>query len=184
MQRAIPIGLALSFAVACTPKDDGGYGGSGSTYYGAEDTAGTPGVDTAAGDSGTDGATTEDGWPLPEDEGGPSQRNPECGFDDFPNIGEVIYCLVEVRGGQSDILGGQLLISLYDITTDERLAFEDADALKISDFESDAACLICLDGDELSFAIVGIEDSHNYEMTWSITDRAGKRSNELELLVP
>lgn len=183
MRRLILISMALALTAGCTPKEEDGYGGAGSASSVSGDTGTIPEGDTAE-DTGTTGGTTEDGWPNPQDEAGPSQRNPECGFDDFPGIGEVIYCTVEVKDDEGDILGGYMLISLYDTTTDERLEFKNSDELKISDFESDAACLICLDEDELSFAIQNIEDSHNYEMTWSITDKNNNLSNELEITIP
>jgi hypothetical protein len=172
MNRAWLVSLPLLLTLGCTPKDDDGFGSGGTAYTGGTiDEGDTSSEVTDTGDTGIWGD-----WPVPEDENGPSQRNPNCFFDDYPNIGEVIACEVEVWDQEGDTSGGDMELKITGGDFGETGASDTFDVGGIDD-GADAY----IEDDILYFAIQGIEDTDAYEVTWTLRDKAGNRSNELSV---
>jgi len=179
---------ALLIAVGCAPKDeDPGIGSGGTADQFPTETTDTAVEDTAdTGTAPTDDTSdtlTDDGWPEADEENGPSQRNADCFFEDFPNIGWVINCYVEIRDSQENLDGGTLELTASGGEFGKRASAE----FEVGTFDGDA-CEACIDGEqatgaEMNFAVPVQSTSDNYTLIWMVKDKQGNRSNELEVTV-
>ena len=162
--------LAVS-GLACTSQSGDDFGGGGSST-----TSGT--IDSGhGGDSGQAGGDDTGDWPSPLDEEGPSIRDVACIFDDYPNIGDVIACDMEIYDPQDDIVNGTLNLTIIGGQFDANTG---TGAFDIGDYET-SACTVCLFEGELSFAISdGINVSETYSLNWVVKDQGGNRSNEID----
>ena len=178
---------ALILTAGCSPKEEEPGIGSGGTA----DQITTDTEDSGIEDSGLDTAPpedtgedlTDDGWPEADEANGPSQRNPDCFFEDFPNIGWVINCYVEIRDSQENLDGGTLELTASGGEFGKRASAE----FEVGTFDGDA-CEACIDGEqatgaEMNFAVPVQGTSDTYELVWMVKDKQGNRSNELEVIV-
>jgi len=184
----------LLVAAGCSPKEEEpGFGSGGTVDPGTTETTDSAdsGVDTDTTGSSSDdtNSTTTDGWPNPEDEAGPSQRNPDCDFEEFPNVsatGWVISCYVEIKDSQGNIDNGELFLTVSGGDFGDKP--DEEPPIDIGTFEDSTACSVCIDGDqltqaELQFAINNAETTEVYNLSWYVMDKGGNKSNTLEVTV-
>jgi len=188
--------LLSAVLIGCTPKEDDGFG-SGGTDNNPTNTLPCDDCDTAELDTATTGTTdtettetTDNGWPEPEDNGGPSQLEPNCYFEDFPNIGWNVVCEVAVYDAEGNLYGGQLELLISGGDFGDGVSLE-GDAKKIQSLEADGACTVCMEGDDtdvdvgalITFAIPISNSSDNFDLVWTLKDKGGNESNEVEARV-
>ncbi len=157
----------LTFVLAGCSGDDAGFGGDGNPYV-------NTGTETE-----TEETDTEDpygDWPRPYDPNGPSLGSMDAWFDEFGNIGDVIYVSIDYFDPQDDLLNGKFKVWVE--SEDGKLDGDsDGDIKSTSSGSADA--WISAD-DKLEF-VISIEDEWQaYFLTVRAWDKRNNRSNDLE----
>ncbi|GEM_PF-1792998 len=157
--------------LACTGGEDG-FGSGGSRFQGTDETTET--TDTTE-DTATEGSLYPDGWPQPYDANGPSLGTFDAWFDEFGNIGDVIYVSVDYFDPQDDLVGGRFKVWIES---------EQGDVDGTADGDIKETTSSGADGwieDENLFFVISIEDEwQNYFLTIRAWDANNNRSNDLD----
>ncbi len=162
--------LTLLGVLACG-GDDGGFGNAGSRYQSTEETEETE--ETI--DTGTLESLYPEGWPDPYDMNGPSLGTFDGWFDEFGNIGDVIYVSVDYFDPQDDLVGGRFKVWIES---------EQGDVSGSADGDVKETTSSGADGwieDGNLFFVVSVEDEwQNYHLKIRAWDKNNNRSNDLE----
>jgi hypothetical protein len=160
--------LTLLGLLACT-GDENGFGNS--TYEAPDDT--NDSKDTE--DTGEVDSLYPDGWPDPYDANGPSLGTFDAWFDEFGNIGDVIYVSVDYFDPQDDLLDGRFKVWIESEQGD-------VDGSADGDIKETTAAGAegWLEDTNLVFVISVEDEWQNYHLKIRAWDKNNNRSNDVE----
>ncbi len=158
----------LTIALSGCSGDDVGFGGSGNRYENTDTDDSEP----------TETEDTENpygDWPQPYDPNGPSLGTMDAWFDEYPNIGDIIYVQVAYFDPQDDLLNGRfkVWVEADDGTVD---GTSEGDIKETTSGSADA----WIEDDKLEFVIAIENEWIAYFLKLRAWDKKNNRSNDLE----
>ena len=127
------------------------------------------------GDSGEVEDELPEGWPDPQDSGGPSLRKFVALHTEYPNLGDVIEGRVAFRDAQNDVEGGgEILLKLNGGNWRNAVATAVIGGADGTSWVEDG---------KIWFVIANVQNWETYRIDLMATDKQGNRSNEVSTTV-